>query len=143
MTKNNRLGANIGELSFVVMIALSELSCSSSEPVRIDAPAEPGPSGATCPDPAPTYDDFAKDFFASHCVRCHSSALAGSARHGAPKSTNLDTLDGIENASLIMLDHLAAAGPLQQNTAMPPDDESTPSRAERESLGAWLACGLP
>ena len=143
MTKNRRLRANIGKLSFVVVTALSELSCSSSEPAKSDAPAGPGPSGATCPDPAPTYDDFAKNFFASYCVRCHSSALAGSARHGAPKSTNLDSLDGIQKASASMLDQLAAAGPLQQNTFMPPDDESTPTRAERESLGAWLACGLP
>lgn len=143
MTENHRSEKHVGALAFMVVAALNVLACSSPEPAKSDSPAGPGPSGAKCPDPAPTYDDFAEDFFESYCVRCHSSSVEGSARHGAPKSTNLDTLDGVRSASLSMLDQLAAAGPLQQNTFMPPDDESTPTRAERESLGEWLACGLP
>ena len=144
MTKNRRLAAFVGESCFTLMLmaAASVLGCSSSESPKSDPPTMPGPSGATCPDPAPTYEGFADGFFASYCVGCHSSTVEGSARHGAPKSTNFDTLEGIQAASLDMLDQLAAAGPLQQNTFMPPAG-SEPSRAERESLGEWLACDRP
>jgi hypothetical protein len=132
----------------LMLMALTALGCSSSEsssePEERGPASMPGPSGATCPDAddSPRYGELAVDFFARYCVRCHSSELSGSARHGAPRSTNLDTLEGVQAASLEMLDQLAAAGPLQENTFMPPAGPA-PSPAERERLGQWLACGLP
>jgi hypothetical protein len=130
----------------VLVAALLGGGCSSSDPPTGEPATEPatspGPSGATCSDQAPTYESFAAEFFASYCVRCHSSELQGTERHGAPRSTNLDTEGGIGASSLLMLDQLAAAGPLQENAFMPPS-EPKPSRAERLRLGEWLACDRP
>lgn len=144
MTKRQTLGS-VGKWSLVVMAALGELSCSSSDPQASEPPASmPGPSGAACPDPSlsPSYEGFAREFFGSYCVRCHSSTVVANARHGAPKSVNFDSLEGVRAVPADTLDQVAAAGPLQRNAFMPPS-EPAPSPAERESLGKWLACGLP
>jgi uncharacterized membrane protein len=94
-------------------------------------------SGATC-DASLTYDNFAAAFMASYCTSCHSSALSGADRNGAPTGHDFDSLDGI----LLVADHIdehAAAGPDASNELMPPTDPR-PTDAEREMLGAWLAC---
>jgi len=145
MTKRRRFATRFGARRLLVLVMPAViLGCSGSTPSEAapSATSDPGPSGATCPDAAPTYDGFAKDFFASYCVRCHSSALTGASRHGAPRAVNFDTEEGVQSVSAELLDQMAAAGPLQQNTSMPADGPQ-PSRAERESLGAWLACGRP
>jgi uncharacterized membrane protein len=89
-----------------------------------------------------TYETFASDFFSQYCVRCHSSMVEGTSRHGAPASVNYDTLKGVQAVSVERIDVMAAAGPAQSNTFMPPADPR-PSHAEREQLGEWLACGRP
>jgi hypothetical protein len=95
------------------------------------------PSGAEC-DSTLTYENFGMAFMTSYCTGCHSSTLSGTARNGAPEDHDYDTLDGI----LLVAEHIdehAAAGPDATNDLMPPLDPR-PSQAEREQLGAWLAC---
>ena len=102
-----------------------------------------GPTGAVCPPESMlTYDTFGQDFMTRYCVRCHSSALSGSARNGAPNDHDFDTLGGLRATHLDHIDEGAAAGPDAVNTKMPPS-EPRPSELERRKLGEWLACGLP
>jgi cytochrome c5 len=103
------------------------------------------PSGATCPaDSTLTYDTFGQSFMEQYCTGCHSSALSGAARQGAPSDHDFDTLAGIRDVGAEHIDGLAAAGPSHVNTAMPPAAQSAkPSEAERRLLGEWLACGIP
>ena len=122
------------------LFALSVLSCGSPAPLA--PPAGGGPSGATCPaDSTLTYKNFAADFFATYCTRCHDSSLSGTARNGAPPDRNYDTLSGLVETGPTLIDHAAAASPTHTNTFMPPSDPR-PTQAEREQLGEWLACGL-
>lgn len=100
------------------------------------------PSGAVCPtDNALTYDNFAKDFFDTYCTRCHSSAVTGDLRLGAPLGMDFDTLAGIEQ-HLDHIDLVAAAGPSATNASMP-ESNPVPTLAERTSLGLWIACDAP
>jgi hypothetical protein len=56
------------------------------------------PSGATCPtDSTLTYDTFGQSFMEQYCTGCHSSALTGAARNGAPGAHDFDTLEGIRD----------------------------------------------
>jgi uncharacterized membrane protein len=102
-----------------------------------------GGSGATCAtDSTLTYDTFARPFVEQYCTRCHSGALTGDAREGAPSEYNLDTLAAIRDVGVEDLDHETAAGPSNVNTSMPPS-QPLPTEAERRLLGEWLACGMP
>lgn len=102
-------------------------------------------SGSTCPDGSTlTYDNFGKEFADTYCVGCHSSELTTPVeRTGAPLGYDFDTVAGIR-VVLEEVDEVAASGPTQTNTAMPPTGITpTPSEAERADLGEWLACGAP
>jgi cytochrome c5 len=100
------------------------------------------PSGAVCPQGSTlTYESFGKQFMEDYCTRCHSSELEGNARNGAPEGHDFDTIQGIW-AVQDHIDGLAAAGPENTNTMMPPTDPK-PSVAKREQLGEWLACEAP
>jgi len=136
----------VNRYKWFVVLAVS-VGCSGGKASNTDAEPEPatkpGPSGAECPsDSTLTYETFARDFFSQYCVRCHSSTLEGTSRHGAPTSVNYDTLEGAQAVSSDIVDSMAAAGPEQYNAFMPPADPR-PSRDEREQLGQWLACGRP
>jgi uncharacterized membrane protein len=93
---------------------------------------------STCPDSAPTYDSFGRDFMQSYCTGCHSSARRGADRNDAPVGHDFDTLEGVL-AVAEHIDEYAAAGPAGVNTAMPLSSPS-PSDEERRRLGEWLAC---
>jgi len=103
------------------------------------------PTESVCPPPptgtALTYENFGKKFMEDYCTRCHDSKLTGAARHGATSFHDFDTLFGIK-AVKVHIDLTTASGPAGTNTSMPPDGKS-PSQAEREQLGEWIACGLP
>jgi len=101
------------------------------------------PTEAVCPPAgtALTYENFGKPFMESYCTRCHDSALVGPARRGATSFHDFDTLFGIK-AVKAHIDLTTASGPAATNTSMPPEGKS-PSKAEREQLGEWIACGLP
>lgn len=110
--------------------------CGSEEPVL-------GPStGASCPpDSQLTYASFGQPFMEQYCTRCHSSALAGEARMGAPAFHDFDTQLGIQQVA-DHVDQAAGAGPNATNESMPPDGAS-PTLAERQQLAEWIACGAP
>lgn len=121
----------------VALITLA--SCGSDS----DGAESGGASGAICPtDSSLTYDSFARDFMEDYCTRCHSSALVGAARNGAPSDHNFDTLANIHDTALEHIDEEAAAGPDHVNTSMPPSGPR-PTEAERQKLGEWLACDAP
>ncbi len=99
-------------------------------------------TGATCETSSTlTYATFGQSFMTSYCTRCHASTISGVARNGAPVSVNLDSLTGIR-AHLSDIDAQAAAGPDRTNAFMPLGSLK-PTQAEREQLGAWLACDAP
>lgn len=100
------------------------------------------PTEATCPPSSPlTYANFGQPFMAQYCTRCHSSALAGAARMGAPAFHDFDTQIGVQRVA----DHVDAAagsGPAATNQRMPPSDPR-PTMEERQQLAEWIACGAP
>jgi len=91
----------------------------------------------------PTYAGFAAAFFAGYCTRCHSSALVGPARNGAPPGHDFDTLAGARQQAT-HIDLTAAASPTGTvtNTAMPPD-APLPALDDRKRLACWIAGGTP
>lgn len=117
-------------------LAFLPLGCSSDNGGQTE---EGGATLSVCPesDP-PSYESFGRSFMASYCTRCHSSAVSGAARFGAPDDHNFDSLEGVLDATE-HIDELAAAGPAGINESMPESGPS-PSEAERRRLGEWLAC---
>jgi uncharacterized membrane protein len=102
-------------------------------------------TGATCPTTdAPTAQNFGEAFLDNYCRSCHSASVTGPGRGGAPTNTNFDTLEQVRTQSHDIDAH-AAAGPIATNTEMPPRGLGlpTPTVAERQRLGQWLACGAP
>lgn len=97
------------------------------------------PTGSTCPEGNTlTYETFGREFMERYCTRCHSSALAGADRNGAPDGHDFDTLQGV----LVVGEHVdqyAAAGPDAVNILMPKSGPM-PTEEERRQLGEWLAC---
>lgn len=87
-----------------------------------------------------TYESFGGSFMETYCTRCHSSTLTGDARMGAAVYHDFDTLAGV----LAFAEHIdgqAASGPAATNELMP-IGAPTPTLAERQQLGEWLACEL-
>jgi uncharacterized membrane protein len=123
----------------LVIATVGLVACGQST----DTPGASGhATGATCPQGSElTYETFAHDFMESYCTRCHASSLRSADRQGAPSDHNFDTLAGLRATPSEHIDELAAAGPDVTNTAMPPT-APTPSDAERQKLGEWLACGM-
>lgn len=99
----------------------------------------PTPTMAQCPTTnAPTWDSFAKGFFATYCTRCHASTLTGAARMGAPLYHDFDSQQTADEV-LVHIDEQAGSGPAATNEIMPPDG-TAPTKAERETLAQWVAC---
>lgn len=98
------------------------------------------PTEAAC-DPRLRWDNFGQSFMDRYCTSCHSSAIHGGNRRGAPPDHNYDSIEGVQK-DLDHLDRAAAAGPAADNEAMPPYGPA-PTADERAQLGAWIACGAP
>ena len=100
------------------------------------------PTEAVCPEGSTlTWETFGQQFMTTYCTECHASTLEGAERQGAPLYHDFDTLEGV----LPVLDHVdekAASGPAATNELMPPPGNPTPTLAEREQLGEWLACEI-
>lgn len=105
-----------------------------------DPPPKPsGATGSVCPASSTlTYEGFARGFFDTYCVRCHSTTTSGPFRQGAPIGLDWDDYGSIQ-AHASDIDAVAAAGPRATNTIMP-KAEPRPSLGERLQLGQWLAC---
>src|SRR5262249_17403153 len=87
-----------------------------------------------------TYQNFAADFFAEYCLRCHNEQLIGDvARTDAPTDINFNGLDGIRTFQKRIRLRAAVQGD------MPPIllDVPHPSEDERRKLIQWIDCGTP
>jgi hypothetical protein len=83
-----------------------------------------------------TWTSFAQGFFATYCTRCHSSALSGTARNGAPVGYNWD-----DEAAVRM--HLAdIRDAVGVGNFMPPTPP-TPGCAERQRIVRWIDAAAP
>jgi hypothetical protein len=119
-----------------------------------------GDSGTTCP-PGSTLRyvgggngasepaDFGRTFFATYCTGCHSAKVQGASRSGAPLDLNWDGLPRIQEQRH-WIDAVAAREPGEAREDMPPSFvmppafvPMRPTRAERELLARWIACGAP
>ncbi len=88
------------------------------------------PSGGT----ALSYENYAVDFFANHCGGCHSMALEGEERKGAPVGLDWDDYPAVmKNAKGIEVDLI--------KELMPPVEWIDPR--EVDNLLEWFACGGP
>jgi hypothetical protein len=99
------------------------------------------PTGMECPDDAPTYQNFGKQFVEDYCLRCHSTSKVGDDRNGAPVAHDYDDVS-IVRREWEHIDQMAGAGEGVTNTLMPPT-APRPSAEERKKLAQWLACGAP
>ncbi|MBL9101566.1 MAG: c-type cytochrome [Myxococcales bacterium] len=120
----------------------SSTAPTSAEAETADDPDEGTPSGGVCPDDSTlTWATFGEKFFTDYCTRCHSTALSGVDRQGAPDDHNFDTVE-LVRTQIEHIDGQAAAGPNSVNTLMPIGDPK-PTEDERKKLAEWLACGAP
>lgn len=77
--------------------------------------------------------------FASNCLGCHSSALTGSARNGAPPSVNWDTYEAtLPNAARAIVRAV-------KMMTMPPSFSGLPKLNEEQQTAmlAWQSAGFP
>ena len=114
-----------------------------------------------------TYENFGEPFMLSYCTSCHSSAMSGESRAGAPEQINLDSHNEIvlwriaifNNATgrklvVVKKDETKPANSPESEAEeieeieekrtspkMPPIDLL--SGGEREELIEWLGCGAP
>lgn len=107
-------------------LAVTALSCAYTS---IDE--HPCPPGGT----SATYDNFGADFMARYCQSCHGSAAVD--RAGAPGEYIFDTALQVRRHAARIFVRSAA-----ENDSMPPGPVD-PTRAERDRLADWLACGAP
>ena len=109
----------------LVLLALLSVSCGPKE-APVETPAS-GPGSAT-------WTGGIQKVFAASCTGCHSSALQGEARHGAPERVDYDTpaaarLHAKKGLSLVV------------RGRMPPDGKV--SQEERDYVRAWIKADYP
>lgn len=83
-----------------------------------------------------TWASFAQSFFAGYCTRCHSSALSGDARNGAPDGYDWDD----EAAVRAHLDVIRSA--VGVGNFMPPS-APLPACDERRRIVRWIDAAAP
>jgi hypothetical protein len=120
---------------------LGVLAACASETPPPEPPAPPGAPRSLGERPCPEgfslgWESFGQPFLLSWCTGCHSSGLADAERGGAPKGTDFDRLEDVR----AWADRIWARA-ADHNRGMPP--VGGPDDADRELLGAWLACGAP
>lgn len=81
-----------------------------------------------------TYVEEIEPIIERLCAGCHSSALTGSARNGAPPSVDLDSYQSL-------VTWVADANALVQNGTMPPGEPKA-SPADKELLSCWIEGGM-
>ena len=72
----------------------------------------------------------------ARCVACHSSALSGASRAGAPKGIDFDNYD----AALMDADRALSE---VEAGAMPPAGSPKLSAAEKDQIVNWASCDTP
>lgn len=72
----------------------------------------------------------------SKCTTCHSSKVTGMDRMDATPDVNFDSYDAAKMQG-------ALANTWVSTGLMPPEGHPQPSQAEKDSLKAWVDCGMP
>ena len=106
--------------------------------------SNPGPAPTDAPvvdtaaDPCAdlSWETAGAPFSRTWCATCHSSALSGAARAGAPEGVNLES-----EAQVLALADRVRARALVESPTMPP--VGVPPEAERVWFEAWLDCAAP
>jgi hypothetical protein len=101
-----------------------------------DLGAAPDLTGA----PAPTYGNFAQNFFATYCVRCHPSPTESPrdfTQYAIIKSNSANIRCGV--SPTLLSGCTGTPAPSQ----FPIGNGPVPSDAERNQLVAWIEAGLP
>ena len=147
-------------LAVLAATAAAALACGDAAPIRESPSTGEQPAcnvvtaatlagtGTSCP-PGGTAlrftggspRDFGQAFTSSFCTRCHSTALTGAARNGAPVGANFDDICSIR-ARVQLMDAYAGSGANGTFSIMP-IGAPTPTAAERAQLSEWLSCGAP
>jgi uncharacterized membrane protein len=120
-------------LAFVLAL-LSVTACSSDaqeKPASTPAPA----TSCTAPEQAPTFADLERGILVV-CRECHSAAVTGDARHGAPPGMDFDTHEQFANAG-------DTAAYVVRYRIMPYPDGEGVTEEQRQALYDWVACGKP
>jgi hypothetical protein len=107
-----------------------DLRAALAEWIDCDLPYD----GPACPSGGTwlSYATFASRFFADHCLECHSRAVVGDDRNGAPPDLNWDDYPDV-------VKHAAEIGERVRKALMPPNAWIPPP--EIEDLLQWIACG--
>lgn len=111
----------------IALAALVALTPGCGEKIDAVQPTACSAPGST------TYTGQIKAILDTLCTDCHSSALSGSARNGAPPAVNFDTYE----AAVKLADQ---ANTRLQNESMPPGGTKA-SPAQKEQFACWVASG--
>lgn len=91
-----------------------------------------------------TYANFAAGFMTAYCTDCHSSALSGVDRQGAPDGFDYDTLEGVKaQLERIRVRAVEAVQDGDVSPMPPPTADAFPTAAELEQLAEWIDCDAP
>lgn len=123
---------------------LSGCSCGEEPPIATDPPPTQGCETLI------TWDGFAQGFFRDWCTACHSSALVGDARIGAPEGMNFDTYEGVIPFRDRMLVRAVAEARDTADTGAEGDVDLSPmppaggvAPEDITYFEEWLTCGMP
>ncbi|MCU1276763.1 MAG: uncharacterized protein JWM53_309 [bacterium] len=83
-----------------------------------------------------TWASYAQGFFAMYCTRCHSSALTGAARNGAPDGYNWDDQTAVLD-KLVAIRNAVGVGNFM------PLNPPNPSCDERKRIVRWIDADGP
>ncbi len=115
-------------------------SASGSESSEVgtsgDVPPSAIPGRACPPDAFVDAQSFGMPLMTTWCTSCHSAALTGDERRGAPVGLDLESEAAVREYALRIFARAA-----DDNLSMPP--AGGPTEQERVLLGDWLACGAP
>lgn len=110
------------QLLFILTLATALTGCTS------------GGSAVDCKQV--TVPKFAEITGWGKCTSCHSSALSGASRAGAPASINFDNYDDAVSDADLALSEL-------DEGAMPPAGSPKLSAAEKDQIVNWASCDTP
>ena len=119
-------------------IVISSLAAAvvASSLVGLGCTADGGIKGSIgeCPPNSTDAEIAGYDVVSGRCMTCHSTALTGTARQGAPAYLNFDDPSVLKSESESMYSE-AVSG------SMPPDYAAKITGTDLENMRIWLACG--
>lgn len=126
---------------WLALALICGVGCSPDNPLVADN----SDSSAALDAPGPlcgevTYQNFAADFFAEYCLRCHNAQLEGDLnRTDAPTGINFNTLAGVRAFQTRIRLRAGVQGDMPPRLLPVP----RPSDVERQRLIDWIDCGAP